>query len=81
MAKEWGREKREEKGGGPVGRTCEGVTDIALGGPVGMQAGKRGVEGRAREHNKAAESCTRLAFCPSDFRLGKGKACEELVSS
>jgi hypothetical protein len=44
MAKEEWREKREEKGGGPVGRTCcEGVTDIALGGR-GMQAGKRGVE-------------------------------------
>ncbi len=58
-----------------MGRTCEGVADIALGGR-GMQAGKGGVEGGAREHNKAAKSCTRLAFCPSDFRLGKaGKAC------
>jgi hypothetical protein len=73
-AKDEGREKREEKGGGPVGRTCEGVADIAL--------GERGMEGGAREHNKAAESWTRLAVCPSDFRLGKaGKACEELVSS
>jgi hypothetical protein len=81
MAKDEGREKREEKGGGPVGRTCEGVADIVLGGR-GMQGEKRGVEGGAREHNKAAESCTRLAVCPSNFRLGKaGKACEELVSS
>jgi hypothetical protein len=81
MAKDEGREKREEKGGGPVGRTCEGAADIALG-ERGMQAGKRGVEGGAREHNKAAESCTRLAVCPSYFRLGKaGKAYEELVSS
>ena len=80
-AKDEGREKREEKGGGPGERTCEGVADIALG-ERGMQGGKRGVEGGTREHNKAAESCTRLAICPSDCKLGKaGKACEELVSS
>ncbi len=65
MAKEEGREKREEKGGGHVGRTCEGGADIALG-EREIQAGKRGVEGGAREHHKSAESCTRLAVCPSD---------------
>jgi hypothetical protein len=37
-AKDEGREKREEKGGVPVGRTCEGVADIAL--------GERGIQGK-----------------------------------
>ena len=65
VAKEEGREKQEDKGGGQVGGTCEGVADTALG-ERGMQARERVGKGGARENNKAAESCTRLAVCPSD---------------